>query len=123
VTIVAQLACPRFVGGEHGATSQSGVRMPKMISSAENRRKAAPERDGRGSSIALTNTASNNAPNQPAQEPELITRRRRWSPTQKAALLEEVEDEGGKVAVVARRHGISESLLYNWRSAWDGGGI
>ena len=49
---------------------------------------------------------------------ELITRRRRWSPTQKAALLEEVEDEGGKVAVVARRHGISESLLYNWRSAW-----
>jgi transposase len=22
------------------------------------------------------------------------------------------------VAVVARRHGISESLLYNWRSAW-----
>ena len=52
------------------------------------------------------------------QEPELITRRRRWSPTQKAALLEEVEDEGGKVAVVARRHGISESLLYNWRSAW-----
>jgi transposase len=40
------------------------------------------------------------------------------SPTQKAALLEEIEDEGGKVAVVARRHGISESLLYNWRSAW-----
>ena len=49
---------------------------------------------------------------------ELITRRRKWSPTQKAALLEEVEDEGGKVAVVAQRHGISESLLYNWRSAW-----
>ena len=23
-----------------------------------------------------------------------------------------------KVAVVARRHGISESVLYNWRSAW-----
>jgi transposase len=34
-------------------------------------------------------------------------------------LLEEIEDEGGKVAVVARRHGISESLLYNWRSAWQ----
>ena len=49
---------------------------------------------------------------------ELITRRRKWSPTQKAALLEEVEAAGGKVAVVARRHGISESLLYNWRSAW-----
>ena len=49
---------------------------------------------------------------------EIITRRRKWSPAQKAALLEEVEAEGGKVAVVARRHGISESLLYNWRSAW-----
>lgn len=49
---------------------------------------------------------------------EIITRRRKWSPAQKAALLDEVEADGGKVAVVARRHGISESLLYNWRSAW-----
>ena len=51
---------------------------------------------------------------------EVITRRRKWSPEQKSALLDEVESEGGKVAVVARRHGISESLLYNWRSAWKG---
>lgn len=51
-------------------------------------------------------------------EAEIITRRRKWSPAQKAALLDEVESEGGKVAVVARRHGVSESLLYNWRSAW-----
>jgi transposase len=49
---------------------------------------------------------------------EIVTRRRKWNPEQKAALLEEVEAEGGKVAAVARRHGISESLLYNWRSAW-----
>ena len=49
---------------------------------------------------------------------EFITRRLKWGPAQKAALLEEVEAEGGKVAAVARRHGISESLLYNWRSAW-----
>lgn len=51
-------------------------------------------------------------------EGEVITRRRKWSPAEKSALLDEVESEGGKVAVVARRHGISESLLYNWRSAW-----
>ena len=51
-------------------------------------------------------------------EGEIITRRRKWSPAQKSALLDEVESEGGKVAVVARRHGVSESLLYNWRSAW-----
>jgi transposase len=48
---------------------------------------------------------------------EIITRRRKWNPAEKAALLAEVEAEGGKVVVVARRHGISESLLYNWRSA------
>jgi len=29
-----------------------------------------------------------------------------------------VEAEGGKVKLVARRHRVSESLLYNWRSAW-----
>ena len=48
-------------------------------------------------------------------EGEIITRRRKWSAAQKSALLDEVESEGGKVALVARRHGISESLLYNWR--------
>jgi len=34
-----------------------------------------------------------------------------------AALIAEVAAEGGQVSVVARRHGISTSLLYNWRSA------
>jgi len=49
-------------------------------------------------------------------EVEIITRRRKWRAEEKAALLAEVEAEGGRVAVVARRHGIAESLLYNWRS-------
>ena len=48
---------------------------------------------------------------------EIITRRRKWRPEEKAGLLAEVEAEGGRVSVVARRHGLSESLLYNWRSA------
>lgn len=48
---------------------------------------------------------------------EIITRRRKWSASEKAALLSEVDASGGKVAVVARRHGMSESVLYNWRSA------
>ena len=47
-----------------------------------------------------------------------IERRRKWTEAEKAALLAEVEAEGGKVKVVARRHRISESLIYNWRSAW-----
>jgi len=48
---------------------------------------------------------------------EIIARRRKWTAEQKAALLAEVEAEGGRVAMVARRHGLSESLLYNWRAA------
>lgn len=46
-----------------------------------------------------------------------IERRRVWSEREKAALLAEVDAAGGKVSLVARRHRISESLLYNWRSA------
>jgi transposase-like protein len=44
-------------------------------------------------------------------------RRRMWSAQEKAALLAEIDAEGGKVRLVARRHQISESVLYNWRSA------
>ncbi len=51
-------------------------------------------------------------------EAEIVARRRKWTAAEKAALLAEVEAEGGRVSVVARRHGISDSLLYNWRSAW-----
>jgi transposase len=47
-----------------------------------------------------------------------VERRRQWMPEEKAALLAEVEASGGRVSVVARRHGISKSLLYNWRSTW-----
>jgi transposase len=43
--------------------------------------------------------------------------RRRWTAQEKAALLAEVEAAGGKVKIVARRHRISASLLYNWRAA------
>jgi transposase len=46
-----------------------------------------------------------------------VERRRKWTQEEKAALLGEVEAAGGKVRPVARRHGISESVLYNWRSA------
>ena len=53
----------------------------------------------------------------------VVERRRHWSPEQKAALLAEVEAEGDQVSVVARRHGVSASLLYNWRSAWKAAAI
>jgi transposase len=47
-----------------------------------------------------------------------VERRRKWTIDEKAALIAEVEAEGGKVKLVARRHRVSESLIYNWRSAW-----
>ena len=47
-----------------------------------------------------------------------VERRRKWSIEEKAALIAEVDAEGGKVKRVAQRHRISESLLYNWRAAW-----
>ena len=47
-----------------------------------------------------------------------VERRRKWTAREKAALLAEVEAEGGSVTVVARRHRISQSVLYNWRAAW-----
>ena len=46
-----------------------------------------------------------------------VERRRVWTAQEKAALLAEIDAEGGKVPLVARRHRISESVLYNWRSA------
>ena len=45
-----------------------------------------------------------------------VERRRKWTEAEKTALLAEVEAEGGKVSVVARRYRIAESLLYNWRA-------
>jgi transposase len=46
-----------------------------------------------------------------------VERRRKWTAAEKAALLAEIDAEGGKVTVVARRHRMPESVLYNWRSA------
>lgn len=46
-----------------------------------------------------------------------VERRRQWTAAEKAALLAEVAASNGGVVEVARRHRISPSLLYNWRSA------
>jgi transposase len=46
-----------------------------------------------------------------------VERRRRWTAQEKATLLAEIDAEGGKVRLVARRHRIAESVLYNWRAA------
>jgi transposase len=42
-------------------------------------------------------------------------RRRRWGSGEKAAIVAETMAPGAKVSEIARRHGISRSLLYTWR--------
>ena len=50
---------------------------------------------------------------------EIVTvseeRRRRWSVQEKAALVKETYEPGMSVSLVARKHGISASQLFNWR--------
>ena len=42
-------------------------------------------------------------------------KRRRWSAAEKAALVRETYEPGMSVSLVARKHGISASQLFNWR--------
>lgn len=45
----------------------------------------------------------------------VVARRRRWTLEEKLALVEEVSRPGASVAAVADRHGMSRSLLFDWR--------
>ena len=45
----------------------------------------------------------------------VVARRRRWTLEQKLALVEEVSRPGASVAAVADGHGVSRSLLFEWR--------
>jgi transposase len=42
-------------------------------------------------------------------------RRRRWSEDEKARIIEESLQPGAQIADIARRHGVSRSLIYAWR--------
>jgi transposase-like protein len=43
-------------------------------------------------------------------------RRRQWTVQEKVELLAETDVPGSSVTEVARRHGIAESVLYDWRA-------
>src|SRR5215468_12744224 len=51
-----------------------------------------------------------------------IQRRRRWSVDQKLAILAETGQPGMSISYVARRHGISPSLVFGWRRRMSEGG-
>ena len=51
-----------------------------------------------------------------------IQRRRRYSVDQKLAVLQEAAQPGMTISYVARRHGISASLIFGWRRRMTEGG-
>ena len=61
----------------------------------------------------------------PSPRVEVITsvqRRRRWSTAEKVRLVEEAMQPGFSVSFVARRYGISPSLLFTWKRRMLEGG-
>jgi transposase len=46
-------------------------------------------------------------------------RRRRFTPEQKRAFLDEASRTGNSISEVARRYGLSPSMLFQWKRAMD----
>ena len=62
----------------------------------------------------------------PVERIEVITsvqRRRRWSVAEKVRMVEESELPGMSVSYVARKHGVSPSMLFRWRKLMLTGGL
>jgi transposase len=51
-----------------------------------------------------------------------VARRRRFSIEQKLAVVEETMQPGMSISYVARRHGLSPSLVFRWRRLMSDGG-
>ena len=61
----------------------------------------------------------------PPSQGEILTgvqRRRRWSTAEKIPLVEESQQPGSSVSFVARRYGLSPSLLFRWKRRMLEGG-
>ena len=44
-----------------------------------------------------------------------VSSRRRWSPKEKRAMVEEAEQPGNSVSAVARKYGVHAKQLFRWR--------
>jgi transposase len=56
-------------------------------------------------------------------EPARPGQRRRFTAEQKASLLAEAASPGNNISVVARRYGISPSLMFRWKHMQDDGAL
>ena len=52
-----------------------------------------------------------------------VQRRRRWTPEEKRALLEEAEYPGSSVSAVARKYGVNPNQLFHWRKLMREGAL
>jgi len=52
-----------------------------------------------------------------------VQRRRRWTPEEKRALLEEAEHPGSSVSAVARKYGVNPNQMFHWRKLMREGGL
>ncbi len=52
-----------------------------------------------------------------------VQRRRRWSPEEKRAILEEGELPGNSLSAVARKYGVNPNQLFHWRKLMREGAL
>ena len=52
-----------------------------------------------------------------------VQRRRRFSPEEKRAIVEEVEQSGSSISAVARKYGINPNQLFRWRKLMREGAL
>lgn len=52
-----------------------------------------------------------------------VQRRRRWSPEEKRAILEEAELPGNSLSAVARKYGVIANQLFHWRKLMREGAL
>ena len=56
-------------------------------------------------------------------DPPRAGRRRRFTAAQKQAFLDEADEPGNSISAVARRYGISPSLMFRWKQMQEQGAL
>jgi len=52
-----------------------------------------------------------------------VQRRRRWTLQEKRAMVQESDQPGMNVSVVARKYGVHPNQLFRWRKLWQQGAL
>ena len=71
----------------------------------------------------MTNPTSNVHIEPVSEILEGVERRRRWSPEEKLRIVEETDEPGRSVSLVARRYGLAPNQLFKWKRLIRQGGL